>query len=215
MISVLLPSRGRPEGVVRLWDSLVAKTSGEWEMIVRLDDDDASPYPPLTDVRYLRGPRGVLSDLWNDAWRQAQGNIFALCADDVIYRTQGWDRIVGDAFPADGIAYVHGDDLGGKGQTLGTLGFLHRNWTDAVGTFTPPYFVCDYADLWLNEIADNLGRRVFVPIVTEHMHPAFGKAPVDQTHRERIARSGGIDAVWATTAEDRLRQTETLRAVMR
>jgi hypothetical protein len=40
MFSILCPSRGRPLNVERLYQSLEATTEGEWELLVRLDDDD-------------------------------------------------------------------------------------------------------------------------------------------------------------------------------
>lgn len=188
-------------------------------MVVRLDDDDptAGDYPDLVGVRYLCGPRVVLSEMWNECWRQAQGPIFWHGGDDVVFKTAGWNRIVTDAFPPDGIAFVHGDDLGGKGDKLGTHGFLRREWTDVVGTFTPPYFSSDYNDLWLNEVADAIGRRIFeYHLITEHLHPGFGKAEWDQTHNERVARhwADDVDGIWRDTAGERTVWAEKLRGAI-
>ena len=209
MISLLLPSRGRPENIARLHASVVETISSPWwEMVVRLDDDDpkADEYPTLPSVRYLRGQRGVLSTLWNDCYAEAgQADTYMHCGDDITFSTPGWDRIVLDAFPEDGIAFVHGDDASDHGSWFGTHGFLRREWIDALGYFVPPYFSSDYNDTWHNEIANMLGRRIFVPIVTEHFHPAFGKAEWDQTHQERLARGreDNVDLMYREKAHER------------
>lgn len=219
MISLLLPSRGRPSNVARLHESVASTAQGPWEMVIRLDDDDPTmdDYPDGIGIRYLTGTRGLMSDMWNECWRAARGSIFGLLGDDIIVRTHAWDLLVTDAFPADGIAYVHGDDLGGKGDQLGTHGFVTETWTDAVGVFSPPYFSSDYNDLWLNDIADAIGRRVFLPgLVTEHCHPAFDKADWDQTHLERVERHhrDDVDRTWRETAHIRDEWADQLRSVM-
>jgi glycosyltransferase involved in cell wall biosynthesis len=217
VISVLAPSRGRPEQLARLHRSLVETTVGDWELLVRLDDDDPTihDYPRGDRVDYVTGPRKTLSDCWNDCWRVARGPVFMQCADDVVFRTPGWDRIVADAFPADGIAFVHGDDLSVDGET-GTHGFLRREWTDTVGAMTPSHFSSDWTDTWLREVADTLGRRVRVPIVTDHMHFACGKATLDLTYAERLVRhwKDRVDDTWAATAGERQQWVDGLRKAM-
>lgn len=222
MISILLPSRGRPANVRRLWESVEATTLDAWEMVVRLDDDDleADDYPDLPGIVYLSGPRVVLSSYWNECCEAAAGPIFMQAGDDITIETPGWDRLVSSAFPPDGIALVHGDDGNpdrSRALDYGTHGFLRREWVEAVGYFLPPYFSSDFSDTWVNEVAEAIGRRIFVDILTEHHHPAFGKAPLDLTHEERIARhkADDCDAIYAAHAEDRLRDAEKLRAAMR
>lgn len=222
MISLLVPSRGRPDNIKRLWQSAVhtAEDPGGLELVVRLDLDDPmrNLYPCCHT--YIVGDRIVLSEMWNECWQAARGPIFWHGGDDVTFNTPGWDRMVSEAFDRhpDGIAFVHGDDLGGKGDQLGTHGFVRHEWTDVVGTFTPPYFSSDYNDLWFNDVADALGRRVFLAdVVTEHHHPAFEKAPWDQTHQDRVARhwADDVDGVWRDTADERALWVEMLRVAIR
>jgi len=218
MISLLLPSRGRPDNIARLHSSLVATSSGPWELVIRLDDDDPTrdAYPTHANIIYSVGPRVVLSQYWNECHALAQGPIFCHAGDDIVFHTPNWDRLVAATFPADGIAFVHGDDGSVNGRLLGTHGFLHQRWVDTVGTFCPPYFSSDYNDLWFNEVANALGRRIFVPIITEHMHPAFGKAEWDDTHRERIARhqADNVEQIWQDKQEERERWVTLLRQQM-
>lgn len=190
-----------------------------WEMIVRLDDDDEAVYPKRWNLTYIRGPRIVLSECWNECYAVAQGDIFWHGGDDVTFRTIGWDEIVRAAFPPDNIAFVHGHDLSPNGHWLGTHGFLHRAWVDAVGYFLPPYFSSDYNDVWLVDVADIIDRHVYVPIVTEHWHPDFGKSEKDQTYYDRIARhvADDMDGLYRSPemVEKRMVDAEKLRVVMR
>ena len=224
MVSILVPSRGRPSNIKRLYESLEATTQGKWELLVRCDDDDptwdeyaAWVRQTSSNLSYLiTSDRRLLSQLWNELVPYSQGDILMHGGDDIIFNTPGWDKVVREAFPPDGIAFVHGDDLGGKGDKLGTHGFLSRKAIDAVGYFMPPYFASDYNDLWWNEVYESIGRRIFVPIVTEHLHFAFGKGEMDQTHVDRITRheQEDVDKVWVDTEPQRVADAAKLHAII-
>lgn len=198
MISLLVPSRGRSFNITRLWLSVAETVRGDWEMLVRLDDDEATAYPSFGNLTYYTGPRQIMSQNWNELATHAKGDILWHGGDDVTFRTIGWDSIVRAAFPPDNIALVHGHDLSPNGDWLATHGFLHRKWVDTVGYFVPPYFSSDYNDMWLVDVAHMIHRRIYVPIVTEHHHFAFGKGEMDQTHRDRLARheADGMDGLY-------------------
>lgn len=218
MISLLLPSRGRPQIFQRMVDSARATAHREIEVIVRLDSDDptADQYK-IDDADVLVGPREVLSVMWNECYAEAGSDIVMHCGDDIVFQTDGWDDLVYAAFEEypDKIAFVHGQDLCGP-PNFGTHGFLHRRWVETVGYFVPPYFVSDYNDTWINEVANMIGRRVEIPIITEHMHFMNGKAFYDATYRERLERHrlGRVDQLYASMAADRVADAEKLRRVM-
>lgn len=218
MISLLLPSRNRPDNITRLWNSVLETATGPVEMVIRLDDDDTSAYPEAEGIKYLYGPRDVLSKYWNECYEHARGPIYMHCGDDIIFRTHGWDNTVKQAFTDDNIWFVHGDD-GIHNAAFGTHGFIHKNWVDAVGYFVPPYFSSDYNDTWLNDVANMIGRRKHVPIFTEHMHFVNGKGPLDQTHQERLTRhqTDGVDALYHSNEmrQERQNDAEKLRRVMK
>lgn len=197
MISLLVPSRGRPDQLIEMWHTAIetADDVDDLEMIIRVDEDDHS-YDFLRSrgargqIRWVAGPRILMSDLWNETWKIARGDIFMHCADDIRFRSPGWDLRVKYQFDKipDRIAFIHGRD-GVHDESLGTHGFLSREWTDVVGTFLPPYFSCDYNDTWLDDVAREINRKIFDgEIFTEHMHPAVGKGPMDQTHLDRLDR---------------------------
>jgi hypothetical protein len=197
MISLLVPSRYRPDQLIEMWHSAIdtAVDQDALEMIVRIDDDDSS-YDKLRSrgtrgqIKWISGPRDVLSKNWNEAYEKSQGDIVMHCADDIRFRTPAWDLHVNTAFDKspDKLIFVYGRD-GIHDANLGTHGFLSRRWVEVVGYFVPPYFSSDYNDLWIDRVADSIGRRVYLPeIHTEHLHPVVGKGPLDLCHQERLAR---------------------------
>jgi glycosyltransferase involved in cell wall biosynthesis len=192
--SILVPTRGRRNDLLRLIDSLdtTMEEARDYEIVVYIDHDDPS-YDGLERpcLRVIRGPRIVLSKMWNACYAISQGEILMHCGDDIVFRTQGWDRKVREAFEQyeDRIVLVHGDDLLHPNGRLATHSFLHRRWVETVGHFVPPYFVSDFNDVWLTDVANELGRKVYLPdVVTEHMHYCAGKGPKDQTHIDRLER---------------------------
>lgn len=199
LISILTPTRGRPDNITRLVTSAydTAFRPNLIEFIFYVDvDDQTSGYAienlAATGVNTMMivGERIVLSEMWNVCARAARSDIMMHCGDDIIFRSDRWDEHVLGEFERypDGIVLVHGRD-GYQDRGLATHGFRHRNWMNVVGNFVPPYFSSDYNDTWVTEVADALGRRSYLESVyTEHMHPSAGKAVIDQTHQERLVR---------------------------
>lgn len=204
----------------RLAESIAATAAGEVELVFYIDLDDGPSVAAAValNARHVIGERIVLSDMWNACANAAAGEILMQCGDDIVFRTPGWDTAVAAEFDSrpDRIALVHGDD-GIHGPALGTHGFVHRTWIDTVGYLLPPGFSCDMSDLWLNEVADTLGRRVYLPqVLTEHMHPIVGKGVLDQTHRDRLAagRRDDVHALYAARAGERTADVAKLRHVI-
>jgi hypothetical protein len=217
-ISILCPTRGRPENVKRLMESIISTSAEVPELLFYVDeDDDAFPHIADDYVHLVRGPRITLSQCWNELAKVATGDILMFCGDDVVFKTKNWDVLVRNAFRRipDKIAFVHGDD-GCYGSKFGTHGFVHRNWVEAVGYLLPPYFSSDYGDTWLNEVANSIHRRAFVPMITEHMHFLFGKAELDQTHKERMERGDrdNVKQLYEDLAPKRAEDAEKLKAFM-
>jgi len=111
-------------------------------------------------------------------------------ADDLIFRSQGWDTSIKDVFKQynDKIAYVYPND-GHWGSELGTHGMFHKNWYNVLGYITPSIFTVDYSDNYIMDISRGLGRAIYMSeILVEHMHWTFGKSDFDQTAQEAHGR---------------------------
>lgn len=138
MISILCPTRKRPGRLQTMIDSVVATVSdiSQVEILCYVTDCDNS-YDEMDarPAKVIRGPRVIMSDLWNQLLPHAKGDIFMLCADDVIFRTKHWDVVVEDAYAdcPDKILLCYGDDGGPSGKSFATLPFVSRRWCEVIG----------------------------------------------------------------------------------
>jgi glycosyltransferase involved in cell wall biosynthesis len=217
MISLLVPTRNRPHRLMEMIRSVMATAKKLPEVLCYVSDDDHS-YDYLTALNFIRGPRLVMSDLWNALVPHATGDIFMLCADDVVFRTPGWDVEIEKAFAEvpDKILLAFADDGSPNGKRFASLPFVSRKWVETVGYFTGPGFSADYSDTWPFDVATMIGRVKHVPVLIEHMHHVWGKAQVDQTYqenKERMARDNPAK-LYADLLPERMRDAEKLRAVM-
>lgn len=198
---------------------------GEIEIVWYVDGDDVESINTAQreiecglPMKLVVGERIVLSECWNRCAAVASGDILGHMGDDIIFRTEDWDAMIESAFQEyeDRIVFVHGCD-GIHDARLGTHGFLHRRWVDALGYFAPPYFAHDFNDTWFTEVADIIGRRKFLPdLLTEHMHPDVGKAEYDRTYREH-AEAGmrdNVGALYESLRDVRIGDASKLRGVM-
>lgn len=219
-ISVLVPTRNRPDNVRRLLDSAYRTSALPPEFAFYVDTDDPTTHLTMAvgaeyGARFILGSRIVLSEMWNELAKIATHDIFMHCGDDIIFRSHHWDQRVVNEFDQhpDKLILVHGDD-GYQRERLATHGFYHREWVNVLGRLVPPYFSSDYNDLWNTEVADMVGRRVYLPdVLTEHMHPSAGKGELDQTHLERLERHQRDDvaALYAALAHERVADAAKLR----
>lgn len=165
MISVILPTRGRPELFKRMCLSALdnAADPNDIEFVTYRDDDDFAVYEYFGKHQEMVGKRIVQSQMYNECYKIATGPIYMFAADDIVFYTKDWDKSVKKAFDqsADKIIFVYPNDKYAR-SSFGVVGFLHKNWIDTVGYFLPPYFAASYADHWINDIATKIDRRVFL-----------------------------------------------------
>lgn len=186
MISLCVPTRGRPKRFREMLRSAQMTARAPFEVCAWLDEDDDSVYPQHSSIRYGRGPRPYVdgslctSGLWNDAWSLATGDIAMLAADDILFHTPGWDVAVEEAFAEvdDRILMVYADD--GTKRKAPVNPFVHRRWIEAAG-FTPPDFQGWYGDNWIWTMAAELGRVRFLKQV-RIAH--FQKRGSDDTYKD-------------------------------
>lgn len=220
MISVLIPTRKRPESLKQTIESARATATSRVEFVCYVDNDDLETYECTKgfDVKIVWGPRITLSDTWNACARHADGDIFLQGNDDIRFRTPGWDQMVEEAFAASDskVLMVHGSDGSGVTKNFGPHPFVHRVWYETLGYFTPPHFSSDWGDTWINDLANALNCRRELPFTIEHLHVLFGKAGFDQTTIDRLVRDRDdrISRLYAATLPLRNRDVEKLRRKM-
>ena len=226
-ISLLTPSRGRPQFMKRLIVSAIDKAENPENIkaVFYIDSDDIRSYEMYRQIRVnyfgqvdaIIGPRVIVSKMWNKCAEIATGEIMMHCGDDIVFRTKNWDALVINEFKKvpDRILFVFGrDGITPDELEFGTHGFLHRNWVDTVGYFVPPYFSYGLNDEWLTDVATMIGRKKFIPeLYTEHMHHAVGKASMDKTYFDMIQWGMNRDRkkMWEDTLPEREGDAEKLR----
>lgn len=202
MISILLPSRGRPALLKRFLQSVADCCSGAIEVVVRLDSDDCDNYasqsemgiPVKVRIHYIVGDAGKgMGAMTNECLDASCGNIIMLAGDDCVIRTKGFDSLVESLMPPDGIAMIYGDDTF-QGANLATHPFLGRAVVEAWGgQVCPPEYHAEYIDTHIMDTFRHLaglgyGRVLYVPaLITEHMHHLNGKAPMDATYAKPMS----------------------------
>jgi glycosyltransferase involved in cell wall biosynthesis len=187
LFSLIVPTRGRPEGLRRLLDSLLATAANpeSIELIAVVDEDDVQSrdfqYSALVFHTVVVPPGLSMGELNLAGYRTALGRYLMLLNDDVIARTAGWDAIlksVLEHYP-DGIVLGHVNDLLFS-QKLCTFPLLTRDFCDLSGGIGRPEYRRYRIDDHIHNIFDllhTLGhtRRIYLPdVVFEHCNTVEG-----------------------------------------
>src|ERR1035438_7501758 len=114
-ISFIIPTRGRPDSLLRLCHSIRSTTRHleKLQVVLVVDNDDeasvAFQYEGLK-IRMVKVAPGLTMGSLNMAgYRAATGKYLMLLNDDIVLQTPGWDERVMEAFRnySDGIVLVH------------------------------------------------------------------------------------------------------------
>ena len=198
MITLCVPSRGRPDRFAEMWASAREKATLPVECVTILDKDDA------TRSQYPRGSKWLkkkvvdrpvnMSELWDMAAKVANGDIVMLCADDVIFETEGWDERVEAEFAAvpDEILMVY-TASGHDNRPI--LPFVSKRWVDIVGEFTPHDYQGWMADEFIWAIAAELRRVVYLDDVMIRHHQFERPDETYSTAQTRRLMQGGLEGM--------------------
>lgn len=197
-LCVFVPSRGRPDNVVALAESVRVTSQAHTVLVVVVDQDDPlrDVYTALDVTTFVvpAGPDGMVAAL-NRAWSaHALGDDTAVgfMGDDHRPRTTGWDADYLAALNQLGTGLVYGNDLI-HGAALPTQVAMTSDIPRALGWIAPPVLGHLFVDNFWRELGASLDRIRYLPdVVVEHMHPLVGKAPDDLGYRrvnaaERVA----------------------------
>lgn len=190
----ILPSRGRPQNVIRLIEAF-NRTGATTPVWLRLDDDD--PQPELHGGNWIVniGPRLLLSEIYAEAYRKYPDlPWYGVIADDVVPITPGWDRKLIEAAGNDGMAIPSGGETTGGYPHFVLGGDLVRS----IGWLALPGLDRLYIDTVWHDIAEQHGVLRFLPdAILEHRHFSNRKALPDSTYRKNNkARDKVIYETW-------------------
>ena len=196
-ISLLMPSRGRPDLVDRFIKSLITNTADIdcVEIIFYVDEDDVGSYHiGSKDVSFKRiiGPRASMGAYNTACYAAAKGDIIILVNDDMIIGTLGWDTRVIDfhASIPDKIYLAYGNDLFKK-KNLCAFPIMSRRTCELLINPFPKEYQGAFIDSHLWDIFMRLqyaGYNRFYymeDLIFEHLHYRTGKAVFDETYSNR------------------------------
>jgi hypothetical protein len=211
MISILTPSRSRPQLAKRMYDSAKKFASQEIEILFFLNEDDPllQDYISfLKDGEYLIGPNQSTCYSWNLMAKQAKHDILFLVGDDAQFETLSWDKKILDAFNLypDKIACIYP-----KVPTLGKNKCphfcLHKDWIRVLGYYLPPHFYHWYVDTWIRALAQAVGR--FHCLFDFEMPIEAIKDNVSKSYHNSWMRERD-DWMWEVTSRHRASDIEAL-----
>lgn len=223
-ISLLLPTRGRRQLVLRFLDSVLATAThpDRVEVIICADDDDPDSHEidfaglALTQIVVPRQNMGAYNAI---CLERAQGDISVAVNDDMIVRTAGWDekiRAMDRAHP-DGIYLAYGNDLF-KGRKLCTFPIMSRRMTDLMIDAYPRIYRGAFIDVHLMDIFKRLSKRGFdrflylEDVIFEHVHYRVDPSALDKTYTERPRFAD--DPVFIGLIGQRAAEAQRLAAVL-
>jgi hypothetical protein len=190
-LSLIVPTRGRPESLRRFLASLATTTRRpqQVEIVLVVDSDDDTFVEPRVGrftIRTVIGPPGrTMGQLNADGYAASRGDHIMLLNDDVIVRTRGWDRIVLNAFRRfpDPVALVHVNDTLIR-DYLCTFPIVSRAYCELIGSICPVQYERYRIDDHIQDVFDMLAhvgvrRTVYLPdVIFEHCnsvnHPTAG-----------------------------------------
>jgi ABC-type polysaccharide/polyol phosphate transport system ATPase subunit len=196
-ISLLLPTRGRPELLRRFLESVLARSERPElvEVVVYADADDPSSHGFRVEgleVRTIVGPRASMGDYNTACLEGSHGDIVVLANDDVVIQTRGWDRKLREMHAAmqDRVYLAYPNDLF-KGRGLSAFPILSRAACRLLGEPFPRAYRGAFIDYHLLDIFKRLERHghprliYLEDIVFEHMHYRTGKGDFDEIYGKR------------------------------
>lgn len=187
MISVLLPTTGRPDMAEQCVRQLRDTTTGhDIEIIAAVDADETSRdrLTPLVDrLLYSDTHRGC-SNAWNDALAASAGDPVVFAADDLTWEPGWLDAALATLaeFP-DGWGLVGFND-GHWREELSTHYLMSRRFIVEVlgGRIAWDFYRHSFNDLEVNERAKLAGRYAWCEDAhVYHAHWTFGDRPQDET----------------------------------
>lgn len=202
---LLLPTRGRPIMLKNTLDSLEKTTSGENKIAVYLatDNDDKRTHQFLNEIPDYafeiverRGNWGYhVGKKFKALYEGAEGDIYMLATDDIIFMTEDWDRIISgklEEYP-DRIVMLWGYNMWGEEYiNKPSNPFLPDRVCKTLGYFTwyesPFWYHETWIDVIFGQVEKMTGEQRRVPmkeVKIKNLHPfRFKEIQMDDTGRK-------------------------------
>ena len=192
-ISIVIPSRGRPEKLLEMMNSVIncASSPELIEFVLYLDDDEASDYEMFYKrAVIIKGERTHMGKMFRACILKSSGKTIVICNDDVIVSTNKWDDIIYENLKSydDNIFLMYPNDLN-KGSALCTFPIFSKElFLKFPGTLPEDLTLIDLhlRDLFFQLKGLGINRIKYLDnVVFEHLHYTLGKSSLDQTYSSR------------------------------
>lgn len=176
MISVLLPTRKRLDLLQKSVDSLAKNAVGEFEIMIRIDDDDevSLSTPDNVLVTVIKAPRvgwGKNHEMYNELASMASGDWMMLWNDDFQMLTPRWDEIIERSINStNGIVAIE------FSKELNIAPVVSRKYYETIGHMAKD----PHVDTWIQYVSRMAGCEVTLPISIKHLREEIN----DQTKKE-------------------------------
>ena len=196
---VIVPSRGRPDSVQRLWDTMRLTCRGDTRLLVSLDYDDPAygDYPAGPMRQTLSGVRGVVGHF--NAAAEGFGRDFKFIGalgDDFLPGTDAWDTEIMEALAETPFAYGN-ERFPGRppGESCCHI-FTRAEVVRALGYVGPPQFRHMYVDNAWAAWGKACGITYLDGTVLEHLHFTVGKSARDATYDQAMSFGDADRGAW-------------------
>jgi hypothetical protein len=188
-VAILIPVLGRPHRIAPLIANIDAVTLEPHHTLFAASDEPTIHELELVGAEYLKDDGDTYPHRINALYGLTDDPYIFTCADDVVFHAGWLAPALEMARAIDGVVMVN--DLH---NPAGTMALISRSYIEAYGgtenpgeIFHPGYRHnwCDTELIWL---ARRRRRCAFCHAsVVEHLHPAAGKAPMDETYAKGMS----------------------------
>jgi len=186
VISLLHATRGRASQAIRTRSEWLRNADNpeaiEHIFAVDLDDEYAEVFQRFKTVFMQSGQGGCVA-AWNSAAIHSTGDVLVQLSDDW-KPFKGWDTAILSAIGNTEKESVLAVSDGYRKDNLLCMAILTRSRYKSQGYLFHPEFFSMFSDNWFSFNAFNDGVVIDASdsITFEHVHPAFGKAEMDETY---------------------------------
>jgi hypothetical protein len=220
-ISVLMPTRGRPDGLASVFESFrdTVEHKQLFDVWLYVDDDDVLTLDYIKSeawksyglaINWHVAKRSIsMGDMLNQLWQHCSTNpgFYFPFPDDYIVTTQRWDTVLRQAARSfdDGVMLGFLPDNTARPHQV-TFAIPSAGWLNLLGYFLTNRFFYWFDDQWVDEIAQMVGRKVMIPIRLE-TPGGRGKTP-------RMRKVPFWAGYFSLTLEDRYQDAIAILAAM-
>jgi len=196
-LGMLVPSRGRPQNIARLWDAMKGTCAASTSLLVGLDADDPQrdAYPPGPGYVVQDGLRYVTAWVNHLALMTLGSYRFAgHFGDDNVPETPGWDERICQALGRQPFAFAN-DRYPRAPGSLSCHIFMRADVVRTLGYFGPPEISHMYVDVAWMAWCLACGHEYLDDVMIPHHHYTLGAAH-DDTYARSYARTAADLSAW-------------------